>query len=73
MTQVADGPGSPDFLDMIRSGLNRNCNGIARRNFLQTGMGALGGLGLSQVLRLRAADSSPSPAAAGKDTRGVET
>jgi len=33
---------------------NYNCNGIGRRNFLQTGFGAIGGLAFSQILALRA-------------------
>jgi len=33
---------------------NFNCDGVGRRDFLQVGMGALGGLGLGQILSLRA-------------------
>ncbi|MBI3880461.1 MAG: DUF1501 domain-containing protein [Verrucomicrobia bacterium] len=36
------------------SALNRNCAGLARRDFIQLGVGAAFGLGLSDVLRLRA-------------------
>ena len=32
----------------------KNCEGMGRRDFLQVGMGALGGLGLTDILRLRA-------------------
>ena len=31
-----------------------NCEGLGRRDFLQVGLGALGGLGLTDMLRLRA-------------------
>jgi hypothetical protein len=34
--------------------INYNCNGIGRRNFLQTGFSAIGGLAFSQILALRA-------------------
>ena len=34
--------------------LKQNCDGLGRRDFLQVGMGALGGLGLTDILRLRA-------------------
>lgn len=53
---------------------NRNCEGIGRRDFIQTGLGALGGLGLSQMLGLRAASASTasaSPALAGSNTRCI--
>jgi hypothetical protein len=61
---------------MLRSGLNRNCEGVARRDFIQTGLGALGGLGLSQILSLRAASAASvaSPTGlpvVGKDTRCI--
>ena len=46
--------------------LKRNCNGLARRDFLQVGMGALGGLGLTDILRLRA-----EAKAAGNQTKDV--
>jgi hypothetical protein len=73
MTQVADGSGTPDCFFMIRTGLIRNCEGVARRDFIQAGMGALGGLGLSQILGLRASAAGspagvPSP---GNDTRCI--
>ncbi|MEM7383793.1 MAG: DUF1501 domain-containing protein, partial [Verrucomicrobiota bacterium] len=34
--------------------IHRNCEGVGRRDFLQLGMGALGGLGLTEILSLRA-------------------
>ena len=47
--------------------LTRNCAGMPRRDFLQLGMGGLLGIGLTDILRLRAnaAVSSPMPAKAG--------
>jgi hypothetical protein len=45
--------------------MNQNCNGIGRRNFLQTGLGTLGGLSLTEMLRLRANAAVP------KDTRCI--
>ena len=38
----------------------RNCEGIGRRDFIQTGLGALGGLGLTQMLGMRASAGSQS-------------
>jgi hypothetical protein len=38
----------------MKSGINYNCAGMGRRNFLQTGFGAIGGLAFSQILALRA-------------------
>ncbi|CAN5431139.1 DUF1501 domain-containing protein [soil metagenome] len=39
--------------------IHRNCAGYGRRDFLQVGLGALGGLGLADLLSLRAAAASP--------------
>ena len=53
----------------------RNCEGVGRRDFIQTGLGALGGLGLTQMMGLRAASASTtapgSPLAAANDTRCI--
>lgn len=38
---------------MSSSLLSRNCEGVGRRDFLQVGLGALGGLGLSEMLALK--------------------
>ncbi len=38
--------------------LPRNCEGVGRRDFLQVGLGALGGLGLSELLALKARAAS---------------
>jgi hypothetical protein len=40
--------------------MNRTCNGLGRRNFLQTGLGCLGGLTLTEMLKLRAQAAVPS-------------
>ncbi|MDA7673140.1 DUF1501 domain-containing protein [Verrucomicrobiales bacterium] len=32
---------------------NRNCNGVGRRDFIQTGLGALGGLGMADLLQAK--------------------
>jgi hypothetical protein len=40
----------------------RNCEGVGRRNFIQVGLGALGGLGLSEMLALKA-QAAPGKAA----------
>ena len=58
MTQVADATKRPDPLPMSTQGLQRNCEGFGRRDFIQTGLGALGGLGLSQMLGMRAASAA---------------
>ena len=42
------------------SQINTNCNGIGRRDFLQLGVGAVMGLGLTDLLRLRAQASVAS-------------
>ena len=49
---------------MQPSGFHRNCAGIARRDFLQLGLGGLLGVGFSDMLRLRAATPG-GPLAAG--------
>src|SRR5688500_6503644 len=45
------------------SSLYRNCDGISRRDFLQLGLGGTLGMGLCDLLQLRAS-AAPSPAAA---------
>ena len=47
----------------MSSSIHRNCNGVARRDFLQTGLGGILGLGLCDLLRMRA---TASPVAAAK-------
>ena len=47
--------------------LKNKCSGIDRRDFLQVGLGALGGLTLTDVLRLRAAGKASD----GKDVRCI--
>lgn len=45
----------------------RNCEGVGRRDFIQTGLGALGGLGLTSMLGLRdAAAAAPSASSLSK-------
>ncbi|MCB1093847.1 MAG: DUF1501 domain-containing protein, partial [Verrucomicrobiae bacterium] len=56
--------------------LTRNCEGMGRRDFLQVGLSALGGLGLSEMMALRAsAAGNPSAAsmlkAGGSDLRCI--
>jgi hypothetical protein len=43
--------------------IHRNCEGFSRRNCLRLGLGALGGVGLIDLLRLRgrSADSAKTP------------
>lgn len=41
-------------LSFFMSLLHTNCNGIGRRDFFQTGFGAIGGLAMSDLLALRA-------------------
>ncbi len=50
--------------------IHRKCNGLARRDFLQVGLGALGGLGLSEILQLRAGAAAPAGPAA-RDARCI--
>lgn len=38
----------------------KNCQGLGRRDFLQVGLGALGGMGLSEVMKFRAQAARPS-------------
>ena len=45
------------------SPLHRNCAGISRRDFLQVGLGGTLGLGLCDLLRLRASAAETMPAA----------
>lgn len=73
MTQVADGSNPPFLNEMTMQAFSRNCEGVARRDFIQTGLGALGGLGLSQMLGLRDATAAlkGSPAAASNNTRCI--
>jgi hypothetical protein len=47
--------------------MNRNCNGVGRRDFLQTGLATLGGLSLTEMLRFRA-EAAPGAAT---DTRCI--
>ena len=47
-----------------------NCSGMARRDFLQVGLGALGGLTLTDVLRARGAGAAMPKTVAG-DTRCI--
>ena len=47
---------------------NRNCNGVGRRDFIQTGLGALGGLGMADLLQAK----TIAPAGGiNKDTRCI--
>lgn len=57
---------------MSHQRLLRNCEGVGRRDFIQTGLGALGGLGLTSMLGLRdAAAASAVPSLAKSDTRCI--
>lgn len=58
---------------MTRQGLLRNCEGVGRRDFIQTGLGALGGLGLTQMLGLRSASAAAGglPVSSSSDTRCI--
>lgn len=47
--------------------LSTNCEGFGRRDFIQTGLGALGGVGLSDLLRYRAEAAVPAQS----DTRCI--
>jgi hypothetical protein len=58
MTQVADATNRSDLSGMSTLGFQQNCEGFGRRDFIQTGLGALGGLGLSQMLGMRAASAA---------------
>lgn len=42
---------------------SRNCEGVGRRDFLQVGLGALGGLGLSEMLSLKSSAAAARPTA----------
>jgi hypothetical protein len=48
------------------SPLKRNCAGIARRDFLRLGLGGALGLGMTDLLRLRAAGAKAAAAGTGK-------
>ena len=37
----------------VKRSPNRNCNGVGRRDFIQTGLGALGGLGMADLLQAK--------------------
>jgi len=50
------------------SPFKRNCAGLARRDFLQLGLGGALGLGMTDLLRLRAAEAKP---ARGKSAKAV--
>ena len=57
---------------MSTQGLQRNCEGFGRRDFIQTGLGALGGLGLSQMLGMRAASAAAGgPVISNSNTRCI--
>ncbi len=58
---------------MSHQRLLRNCEGVGRRDFIQTGLGALGGLGLTSMLGLRdaAAAASAAPSLSKSDTRCI--
>lgn len=48
-----------------------NCAGLPRRDFIQVGLGGLLGLGLSDVLRLRAAPASRHPSTSARPTNCI--
>jgi len=52
------------------SSLHRNCAGISRRDFLQVGLGGTLGLGLCDLLRMRAS-AAAAPAAAKKNVNCI--
>jgi hypothetical protein len=49
----------------------RNCDGIGRRDFIQTGLAALGGLTLPQLLQLKAGAATSKIGLGNKDTRCI--
>ncbi len=57
--------------------IHRNCSGVGRRDFIQTGLAALGGLSIPQLLQLKAsaaeaaASANPAAKVAGKDVRCI--
>ncbi len=52
----------------VKRSPNRNCNGVGRRDFIQTGLGALGGLGMADLLQAK----TIAPAGGiNKDTRCI--
>ena len=73
MTQVAGVPNPLEQCCMSTKGLPRNCEGVGRRDFIQTGLGALGGLGLSQMLGMRAASAATAgaPLVSSSNTRCI--
>ncbi len=50
---------------------HRNCSGAGRRDFIQTGLAALGGLTLPQLLQLKAGAAAPKAGIGSKDTRCI--
>src|ERR1041384_6415340 len=52
--------GNSSKLGMFR--INTNCNGVTRRDFIQLGLGGVVGLGLCDLMRLRANASEPKAA-----------
>src|SRR5258705_1344595 len=56
---------------MVRT--NTNCNGVSRRDFIQVGLGGVLGLGLCDLLRLRASASGrdAAPSASGKSVNCI--
>ena len=53
------------ILDGAMSRLTHNCAGVARRDFLQIGIGGILGLGFSDLLRLRASAAPSAPGSSG--------
>ncbi|MCI0746360.1 MAG: DUF1501 domain-containing protein, partial [Verrucomicrobia subdivision 3 bacterium] len=52
--------------------LNGNCNGVTRRDFIQLGLGGVLGVGMCDLLRLRArASDAPAVKAAGKNVNCI--
>jgi len=45
---------------MSMQGYFKNCEGIGRRGFIQTGLGALGGIGMADFLKFRSEAAKPS-------------
>ena len=55
----------------MKRNIHRNCNGTGRRDFIQTGLAALGGLTLPQLLQLKAGAAAPKIGLGNKDTRCI--
>ncbi len=53
------------------SSVHRNCAGVSRRDFLQVGLGALGGLGLAEMLALRSQASTAAGKGSPSDVRCI--